>query len=140
MRSSASRRLLSASSNNLPTSCSAFIALFSICIFSSSGSPPQLINATANHHTFITADADFSQLSLQLERARTEHQEKSRHLQEQLDAFRHEIDEFKVDENQMTTMDRLHRDQQDQGNTKYSTIQKIKRGTTQSRVEIFEEL
>jgi len=105
-----------------------------------SGSPPQLINATANHHTFITADADFSQLSLELERARTEHQEKSRHLQEQLDAFRHEIDEFKVDENQMTTMDRLHRDQQDQGNTKYSTIQKIKRGTTQSRVEIFEEL
>jgi len=106
-----------------------------------SSSPPQLINATVNHHTFITAEeADFSQLSLELEKARTEHQEKSRHLQEQLDAFRHEIDEFKVDETQMTTMDRLHRDQQDQGNTKYSTIQKVKRGTTQSRVEIFEEL
>jgi len=106
-----------------------------------SSSPPQLINATVNHHTFITAEeADFSQLSLELEKARTEHQEKSRHLQEQLDAFRHEIDEFKVDETQITTMDRLHRDQQDQGNTKYSTIQKVKRGTTQSRVEIFEEL
>ena len=106
-----------------------------------SSSPPQLINATVNHHTFITAEeADFSQLSLELEKARTEHQEKSRHLQEQLDAFRHEIDEFKVDETQMTTMDRLHRDQQDQGNTKYATIQKVKRGTTQSRVEIFEEL
>lgn len=106
-----------------------------------SSSPPQLINATVNHHTFITAEeADFSQLSLELEKARTEHQEKSRHLQEQLDAFRHEIDEFKVDETQMTTIDRLHRDQQDQGNTKYSTIQKVKRGTTQSRVEIFEEL
>ena len=105
-----------------------------------SSSPPQLINATVNHHTFTIPDADFSQLSLELEKARTEHQEKSRHLQEQLDAFRHEIDEFKVDETQMTTMDRLHRDQQDQGNTKYSTIQKIKRGTTQSRVEIFEEL
>jgi len=106
-----------------------------------SSSPPQLINATVNHHTFITAEeAEFSQLSLELEKARTEHQEKSRHLQEQLDAFRHEIDEFKVDETQMTTIDRLHRDQQDQGNTKYSTIQKVKRGTTQSRVEIFEEL
>jgi len=106
-----------------------------------SSSPPQMINATVNHHTFITAEeADFSQLSLELEKARTEHQEKSRHLQEQLDAFRHEIDEFKVDETQITTMDRLHRDQQDQGNTKYSTIQKVKRGTTQSRVEIFEEL
>ena len=28
-----------------------------------SSSPPQLINATLNHHTFITAEADFSQLS-----------------------------------------------------------------------------
>ena len=101
-------------------------------------SPPQLINVTANHHTFI-AEADLSQLSLEIEKERTEYQEKSRHLQEQLDAFRHEIDELKVDDN-MTTMDRIHRDQKDQGNTKYSTIQKVKRGTTQSRVEIFEEL
>ena len=102
-------------------------------------SPPRLIDASSNHYTFITAEADLSQLSLEIEKEKTEYQEKSRHLQEQLDAFRHEIDELKVDEN-VTTMDRIHRQQQDQGNTKYSTIQKIKRGTTHSRVEIFEEL
>lgn len=102
-------------------------------------SPPRLINATANHHTFITAEADLSQLSLEIEKERTEYQEKSRHLQEQLEAFRQDIEELKVDDN-MTNMDKIHREQQDQGNTKYSTIQKIKRGTTHSRVEIFEEL
>lgn len=108
-------------------------------ITSSADSPPRLINATANHHTFITAEADLSQLSLEIEKERTEYQEKSRHLQEQLEAFRQDIEELKVDDN-LTTMDRIHREQQDQGNTKYSTIQKIKRGTTHSRVEIFEEL
>ena len=103
--------------------------------------PPNLINLSSNSilaNNFI-AEADLSQLSLEIEKERTEYQEKSRHLQEQLDAFRHEIDELKVDDN-VTTMDRLHRENQDQGNNKYSTIQKVKRGTTQSRVEIFEEL
>ena len=102
-----------------------------------SSSPPQLINATVNHHTFITAEeADFSQLSLELEKARTEHQEKSRHLQEQLDAFRHEIDEFKVDETQMTTMDRLHRDQQDQGNTKATVRPRPRSGQGQTKIRL----
>ena len=99
---------------------------------------PVHLNHTSNHHTFI-ADADLSQLSLEIEKERNEYQEKSRHLHQQLEAFRHEIDDLKVDDN-VTTMDRIHREQQDQGNTKYSTIQKIKRGSTQSRVEIFEEL
>ena len=106
-------------------------------------SPPRLIDASSasnhHHHTIITAEADLSQLSLEIEKERAEYQEKSKHLQQQLDAFRNEIDDFMVDD-MMTTMDRIHRDQQDQGNTKYSTIQKIKRGSTHSRVEIFEEL
>jgi merlin protein len=44
-----------------------------------------------------------------------------------------------VDDN-ITNLDNLHREQQDQGNTKYSTIQKVKRGSTNSRVAFFEEL
>merc|ERR1711981_141667 len=94
------------------------------------------IDHTVNHHTFI-ADADLSQLSLEIEKESTGFNEKSRHLQEQLEALRHEIDELKVDD---SPIDDLHREQQEQGNTKYSTIQKVKRGTTQSRIDIFEVL
>lgn len=94
------------------------------------------IDRTVNHHTFI-ADADLSQLSLEIEKESTGFNEKSRHLQEQLEALRHEIDELKVDD---SPIDDLHREQQEQGNTKYSTIQKVKRGTTQSRIDIFEVL
>ena len=97
------------------------------------------LDRTINHATFITQDADLSQLSLEIEKESTGFIEKSRHLQEQLEALRHEIDELKVDDN-MTPMDNLHKEQLEQGNTKYSTIQKVKRGTTHSRVTIFEQL
>jgi len=97
------------------------------------------LDHTINHATFITQDADLSQLSLEIEKESTGFIEKSRHLQEQLEALRHEIDELKVDDN-MTPMDNLHKEQLEQGNTKYSTIQKVKRGTTHSRVTIFEQL
>jgi merlin protein len=40
----------------------------------------------------------------------------------------------------MTPLDIVHLERQEQGNTKYSTIQKVKRGSTQSRVAFFEEL
>ena len=95
-------------------------------------------SSTANHHTFL-ADTDFSQLSLEIEKENEKYHEQSRNLQEQLQTFRQEIDKLKVDDN-VTNMDKLHKEQQDQGNNKYSTIQKVKRGSTQSRVEIFEEL
>jgi hypothetical protein len=39
-----------------------------------------------------------------------------------------------------SVLDQLHKEQQEQGENKYSTIQKVKRGSTQSRVEFFEEL
>ena len=97
------------------------------------------LNHTSNHHHNFIADADLSQLSLEIEKEGIEYKEKSRQLHQQLEAFRHEIDELKVDDNE-TTMDRIHREQTEQGQTKYSTIQKVKRGSTQSRVEIFEEL
>lgn len=89
-------------------------------------------------HTLLN-DTDLSQLSLEIEKERHEYQEKSRHLHEQLEALKNEIDELKVDEN-MTVLDNIHREQQDEGTTKYSTIQKVKRGTTTSRVAFFEEL
>ena len=93
------------------------------------------LNTTSNHHF----DAEFSQLSLEIEKVGNEYHEQSRNLQEQLQTFRQEIDKLKVDDN-VTNMDKLHQAQQEQGNNKYSTIQKVKRGTTQTRIDIFEEL
>ena len=93
------------------------------------------LNTTSNHHF----DAEISQISLEIERVGKEYHEESRNLQEQLQTFRQEIDKLKVDDN-VTNMDKLHQAQQEQGNNKYSTIQKVKRGTTQTRIDIFEEL
>ena len=82
---------------------------------------------------------EFFGIKGEIEQENRKYHEQSRNLQEQLQTFRQEIDKLKVDDN-LTNMDKLHKEQQDQGNNKYSTIQKVKRGSTQSRVEIFEEL
>ena len=90
-------------------------------------------------HSFMVDDGDLGQLSLEIEKERNEYMEKSKLLVEQLKALKNEIDELKV-EDKMTPLDIVHLERQEQGNTKYSTIQKVKRGSTQSRVAFFEEL
>ena len=84
-------------------------------------------------------DADLGQLSLEIEKERHEYLEKSKHLNDQLKTLKDEIDKLKVDD-KMTTLDVIHTEQQEQGDTKYSTIQKVKRGSATSRVAFFEEL
>jgi len=99
------------------------------------------------HHTFedttvrsfMVEDGELGQLSLEIEKERNEYMEKSKLLVEQLKALKNEIDELKV-EDKLTPLDLVHLERQEQGNTKYSTIQKVKRGSTQSRVAFFEEL
>ena len=108
-----------------------------------------MTNATMmnGHHTFedttvnsfVVDDRDLGQLSLEIEKERNEYMEKSKLLVEQLKALKNEIDELKV-EDKLTPLDLVHLERQEQGNTKYSTIQKVKRGSTQSRVAFFEEL
>jgi len=90
-------------------------------------------------HSFMVDDGDLGQLSLEIEKERHEYMEKSKLLVEQLAALKNEIDELKVEE-KMTPLDLVHVERTEQGNTKYSTIQKAKRGSTQSRVAFFEEL
>ena len=89
--------------------------------------------------SFMADDGDLGQLSLEIEKERHEYMEKSKLLVEQLKALKNEIDELKV-EDKMTPLDLVHLERQEQGTTKYSTIQKVKRGSTQSRVAFFEEL
>jgi merlin protein len=93
---------------------------------------------SAASHTLLT-ESDLQDLSLEIERERHEYLEKSKHLQEQLKTLKNEIEELKVDD-KVSVLDQLHKEQQEQGDTKYSTIQKVKRGSMQSRVAYFEEL
>ena len=96
--------------------------------------------STSSHAVnLLMNDSDLGQLSLEIEKERYEYLEKSKHLNDQLKTLKDEIDKLKVEE-KMTILDNIHRQQQDQGNTKYSTIQKVKRGSAHSRVAFFEEL
>lgn len=92
--------------------------------------------ASSQSHDLMTEN-DMEALSMEIERERWHYLEKSKHLQDQLQTFKSEIEELKVEESEL---DRLHSEQQTQGDNKYSTIQKVKRGSTQSRVAFFEEL
>jgi len=89
-------------------------------------------------HDLMT-DNDMEALSLEIEKEKYEYLEKSKHLQTQLQTFKSEIDDLKLDE-KVTELDKLHSQQQTEGENKYSTIQKVKRGSTSSRVAFFEEL
>ena len=95
--------------------------------------------STSSHNVNLMLTEDFGQLSLEIEKERHEYLEKSKHLNEQLRTLKDEIDKLKVEE-KMTILDNIHQEQQDQRNTKYSTIQKVKRGSANSRVAFFEEL
>ncbi|CAB4070018.1 NF2 [Lepeophtheirus salmonis] len=87
----------------------------------------------------LMSESDMDQLSLEIERERFEYLEKSKHLQEQLKTLKSEIEELKVDD-KTSPLDAIHRELFEQGDNKYSTIQKVKRGSTTSRVAFFEEL
>jgi len=78
-------------------------------------------------------------LTLEIEKERVEYLEKSKCLQEQLRDLKKEIEGLKLDEKQ-TPFDVLHREQVLSGENKYSTLRKIKSGSTKSRVAFFEEL
>ncbi|XP_044740232.1 merlin isoform X2 [Chrysoperla carnea] len=87
----------------------------------------------------LIANADVEQLSLEIEKERVEYLEKSKHLQNQLRDLRTEIEVLKVEEKQCE-LDQLHEEQVRLGENKYSTLRKVKSGSTKARVAFFEEL
>ncbi|KAF7413577.1 hypothetical protein HZH68_002066 [Vespula germanica] len=87
----------------------------------------------------LIADGDVDQLSLEIEKERVDYWEKSKHLQEQLRELRSEIEVMKVGEKQCE-LDQLHEEQMRLGENKYSTLKKVKSGSTKARVAFFEEL
>ncbi|XP_064619967.1 merlin-like isoform X2 [Lineus longissimus] len=87
----------------------------------------------------LTTNGDMDQLSREIEKERVEYMEKSKHLQEQLRELKSEIEVLKVEEKQ-TQMDQIHEENSQKGETKFTTLKKIRGGTTKSRVAFFEEL
>ncbi|RWS30407.1 merlin-like isoform X2 [Leptotrombidium deliense] len=93
---------------------------------------------TASSYEFLL-DTDVEKLSLEMEKERIEYLEKSRNLQEQLRDLKCEIQVLKVDE-RLTPMDRIHEENVNKGENKYSTLRRTKSGSTKARVAFFEEL
>lgn len=65
--------------------------------------------------------------------------EKSKQVQNQLRTLRSEIEQLKIEENQCA-LDFINAEQIRAGETKYSTLKKLKSGSTKARVAFFEEL
>lgn len=88
---------------------------------------------------FILTDSEMEQITNEIERSRLEYMKKSKQVQNQLQTLRSEIELLKIEENQ-TNLDILSEAQLKAGETKYSTLKKLKSGSTKARVAFFEEL
>lgn len=78
-------------------------------------------------------------LSMEIEKEKVEYMEKSRHLQEQLNELKTEIESLKLKERE-TPLDILHNHNTEQGTSKHSNFKKLTLQSTKSRVAFFEEL
>ncbi len=87
----------------------------------------------------LLTDSDVEKLAFEIEKERIEYLEKSRHLQEQLRDLKSEIQVLKV-EDKLTHFDRIHDENVNRGENKYSTLRRTRSGTTKARVAFFEEL
>ena len=68
--------------------------------------------ASASASAFL-GESDLQDLSLEIERERSEYLEKSKSLQEQLRTLKNEIEELKLDD-RVSVLDQLHREQAEQ--------------------------
>ncbi|KAG6446785.1 merlin [Manduca sexta] len=118
------------------------------------------LNGTApepelNSYQLVPDDSDphIHRLSLEIEKERVEYLAKSKHLQQQLDELRCEFTSLRVDAGAgagaaagvgsgatLQRLERLHRAQHSAGDNKYSTLRRLKQGSTHTRVAFYEEL
>lgn len=146
-------RLLSFLSRNstgsLPPSsgvpCSLYPSTCSLPAELGDAQPPPDQELTA--YTLVPDEPDphIHRLSLEIERERVEYLAKSKHLQQQLDELRCEFSVLRVEPaapalQPLQRMDRLHEAQARAGDDKYSTLRRLKQGSTKTRVAFYEEL
>ncbi|XP_061836053.2 NF2, moesin-ezrin-radixin like (MERLIN) tumor suppressor a [Nerophis lumbriciformis] len=101
--------------------------------------PPAEHTAGREHLSSDFKDTDMKRLSMEIEKEKVEYVEKSRHLQEQLNQLKTEIDSLKLKERE-TSLDFIHEQNLEQGSSKRSNFKKSTLQSTKSRVSFFEEL
>ncbi|XP_072934194.1 merlin isoform X2 [Epargyreus clarus] len=101
------------------------------------GSPTE---SELNSYQLLPDDHDphIHRLSLEIEKERVEYLAKSKHLQQQLDELRCEFSVLRVE--QPAALDRLHEARARAGDDKYTTLRRLKQGSTNTRVAFYEEL
>ncbi|XP_076846073.1 merlin isoform X1 [Brachyhypopomus gauderio] len=99
---------------------------------------PDLSYSTQNL-SFDFKDTDMKRLSMEIEKEKVEYMEKSKHLQEQLNELKTEIESLKLKDRE-TPLDILHNENTERGTSKQSNFKKLTLQSAKSRVAFFEEL
>ncbi|XP_030356257.1 merlin isoform X9 [Strigops habroptila] len=81
-------------------------------------------NLISESLSFDFKDTDMKRLSMEIEKEKVEYMEKSKHLQEQLNELKTEIEALKLKERE-TALDILHNENASRGNSKHNTIKKF---------------
>uniref|UniRef100_A0A4W5NRG0 NF2, moesin-ezrin-radixin like (MERLIN) tumor suppressor n=1 Tax=Hucho hucho TaxID=62062 RepID=A0A4W5NRG0_9TELE len=85
--------------------------------------PPDLSFSRENL-SFDFKDTDMKRLSMEIEKEKVEYMEKSKHLQEQLNELKTEIESLKLKERE-TPLDILHNENTEKGTSKHSNFKKV---------------
>ncbi|XP_054466221.1 NF2, moesin-ezrin-radixin like (MERLIN) tumor suppressor a isoform X4 [Anoplopoma fimbria] len=104
-----------------------------------SDSMPPDLSFSRENLSFDFKDTDMKRLSMEIEKEKVEYMEKSKHLQEQLNELKTEIESLKMKERE-TPLDIIHNQNTEQGTSKHSNFKKLTLQSTKSRVAFFEEL
>ncbi|XP_053085044.1 NF2, moesin-ezrin-radixin like (MERLIN) tumor suppressor a [Pangasianodon hypophthalmus] len=111
---------------------------YSAASLSPNALPPDLSFSTENL-IFDFKDTDMKRLSMEIEKEKVEYMEKSKHLQEQLNELKTEIESLKLKERE-THLDILHNENTERGTSKQSNFKKLTLQSAKARVAFFEEL
>lgn len=106
------------------------------CSTLSTDEPPNVIDPEINSYDLLQED-EMEQISREIERERVEYLTKSKQVQNQLKDLRSEIELLKKNDN---FFDLISAEQMRLGETKYTTLRKVREGSTKARVAFFEEL
>uniref|UniRef100_A0A8C6PPI7 NF2, moesin-ezrin-radixin like (MERLIN) tumor suppressor n=1 Tax=Nothobranchius furzeri TaxID=105023 RepID=A0A8C6PPI7_NOTFU len=86
---------------------------------------PPVPSPDTDNLSFDFKDTDMKRLSMEIEKEKVEYMEKSKHLQEQLNELKTEIESLKLKERE-TPLDIIHNQNTEQGTSKQSNFKKVR--------------
>uniref|UniRef100_A0A8C4F2D4 Merlin n=1 Tax=Dicentrarchus labrax TaxID=13489 RepID=A0A8C4F2D4_DICLA len=95
-----------------------------IWLYGSVPGPPCPSIFSRENLSFDFKDTDMKRLSMEIEKEKVEYMEKSKHLQEQLNELKTEIESLKLKERE-TPLDIIHNKNTEQGTSKHSNFKKV---------------